>query len=355
MRKQTLFRCVAFLTLLGVQPSVKAYDALEACRASFQITDEIHDCLDNYLDLMDQNLGDLTVFIDGELRGSERAAFNRAQNSFYSYRRENCLWYLEIGGPLVLAEQVAKNCLAKMSQDRLAELQGLIAGYNNPDATGADALSSLPDTTADTTLDATPDATATIEDPILITPEGVQSASDAAAALQSSNDASQSASAADDEDKGLSAFLGEWQVNCENTGSSKRCTLDVPLLAQGASSSESIMRISRRANERTTVELRFADHTVASPELIEWRVDNYTFGPVPGSIVKLEDSTTRQIINEVKFLRDDLLPLFRSGSEVGVVLLEEPEGSIGEPFQATLLGFSRALTFADGYISGDLQ
>lgn len=343
MRKQTLFRCVVFLALLSMQPSVKAYDALEACRSSFQLTDEIHDCLDNYLDLMDQNLGDLTVFIDGELQGSERAAFNRAQNSFYSYRRENCLWYLEIGGPLVLAEQVAKNCLAKMSQNRLAELQALIAGYNDPAETGADALTNLPDATIDETAG----------EPILITPEGVQSADEAAAALQAS--AQETGASDTEEDKGLSAFLGEWQVNCTDAGSSKRCTLDVPLLAQGAASSDSIMRISRRPNERTTVELRFADHTVASPELIEWRVDNYTFGPVPGSIVKLEDNTTRQIINEVKFLRDDLLPLFRSGSEVGVVLLDEPEGSTGEPFQATLLGFSRALTFADGYITGDLQ
>ena len=132
MLNRIVFYISAVMLLLSFQSKAYGYDALEVCRGQSNFPPDVSECMDNYLDLLDQNLGDLTIFINGELRGAERAAFGRAQNSFYSFRRENCLWYLALGGQRIEAEQVAKNCLADMSQARLAELQGLIAEYQTP-------------------------------------------------------------------------------------------------------------------------------------------------------------------------------------------------------------------------------
>ncbi len=328
----------SLVLLCGLPTQAHAYDALQVCRDQSPLTDDIHSCLDNYLDLMDRNLGDLTIYIDGELRGRERAAFNRAQNSFYSYRRENCLWYLEIGGPRVEAEQVAKNCLADMSQNRLAELQSLIASYQNP---------GINDPAIDP-LSATADSEATENEALASNPEANEQTSEGA-----SESATESANAEDANAGGLSAYLGQWQVTCTDSGS-KRCTIDVPLEPLSGESSGSIMRVIRRTNERSIVELHFPGVEISSPDKISWRVDNYSFGAVPGSIISVKADMLRQIINERKFLRDDLMPLFRSGSEVGITVLAEVDGSEGEEYEATLLGFSRAVTFADEFIEGEL-
>ena len=102
-------------------------DVLTECVALSSIDDDIHACLDNYLDVMDDNLRDITAYIRREFSGNSRAAFDRSQAAFESFRRENCLWYLAISSPRSAAEQIAKNCLARHSIDRLSELQGLLA------------------------------------------------------------------------------------------------------------------------------------------------------------------------------------------------------------------------------------
>jgi len=320
---------VVFSLLLSVQTPARAYDALEACRAQSLLTSAIHDCLDNYLALIDQNLDDLTVYIDSQMQGLERGAFSRAQNSFYSYRRENCLWYLEIGGPRVQAEQVAKNCLAKMSQDRLSELQGLIADYENDEVEKA--LGTGDDETIDNLPAANP-PDEPVEEPAI------------------SADAS---SVETDEEDGVSAYLGAWQVTCTTTGA-RRCTTDVPLIAQGEEATGAIMRIRYRANNRASAELHFPNDDLDAPEKLSWRVDNYTFGAIPGSLISVDDEAAKQIINEVKFVRDELIPLFESGGTVGVTLLDEVNGVSGKEFEATLVGFSRARSFANDFISGEL-
>lgn len=112
-------------------------DILEDCLALSSINDEIHNCLDNFLDLMDDNIADLEAFITAELSGAgpdnnaALLAFQSAQSAFTNYRRENCLWYLAFSSPRSTAEQIAKNCLATMSQQRLSELQSLISSQNN--------------------------------------------------------------------------------------------------------------------------------------------------------------------------------------------------------------------------------
>lgn len=107
-------------------------DVLAECMALSSEQDDIHACLDNYLDVMDDNIRDITAFIQRELDGTPRIAFERAQAAFETYRRENCLWYLAFSTPRRQAEQIAKNCLARMSIDRLAELQALLARGDTP-------------------------------------------------------------------------------------------------------------------------------------------------------------------------------------------------------------------------------
>jgi len=333
MRLKKALPAILFSFMCCSQATAQGYDALQACRTQSLGVDNIHSCMDNYLNLIDKNLADLTIFIDGELQGSDRAAFNRAQNAFYSYRRENCLWYLEISGPRLLAEQVGKNCLAEMSQKRLAELQGLIGSYQDGESSALIESVTGAAKDADPVVDAEADPVepeAPVETPVEASPSALPS------------------------ERGLSAFFGQWSVSCSDDESGKRCVMEVPLKANDGSSPGSIMRLTRRGEELTGLELRFPEDKVDNPDKLSWRVDNYAFGTVPGSIIRIDGSVARQIINERKFLRDDLLPLFRGGTEVGVTLLDKVNGSAGKQFEATLVGFSRTLTFSDEFISGEL-
>ena len=345
MLNRIVFYISAVMLLLSFQSKAYGYDALEVCRGQSNFPPDVSECMDNYLDLLDQNLGDLTIFINGELRGAERAAFGRAQNSFYSFRRENCLWYLALGGQRIEAEQVAKNCLADMSQARLAELQGLIAEYQTP------GTENLPDVNPfDEPVDSASDGDA-LAAATELEVTAVNVPTDAPAELSATEPTGSDAS----NDEGLSAFLGEWEVICTQADSSKRCTFDVPLVSQDGDSNEAVMRVTRRADEGTRVELRFPGKQIESPDNVLWQVDSYSFGSVPGSIISVNDGVVRQVINERRFLLEDLVPLFRSGSQVGITLIEKVGEREGEEYEATLGGFSRALTFADEYINGDLQ
>jgi len=112
---------------------------LQQCRDLSLVDDDIHNCLDNYLDLMDENLADLLNFITGELSGDAGnsdalQALQRSQQAFETYRTENCLWYLAFSSPRQQAEQIAKNCLAGMSEARLSELQSLSKSTQAPDS-----------------------------------------------------------------------------------------------------------------------------------------------------------------------------------------------------------------------------
>ncbi len=112
---------------LSLSSQAQDEGVLGECMALSPVDDDIHACLDNYLDIMDDNLRDITAFIRREFDGDMRVAFNRSQAAFETFRRENCLWYLAISSPRSVAEQIAKNCLAQLSVERLAELQSLLA------------------------------------------------------------------------------------------------------------------------------------------------------------------------------------------------------------------------------------
>ena len=124
---------VALLVFTTPRTALAKFEStiLQQCREISLADNDIHNCLDNHLDLMDDNLSDLLAFIRGELASSldntqALSALDRSQQAFETYRTENCLWYLEFSSPRNLAEQIAKNCLAGMSEFRLAELQRLV-------------------------------------------------------------------------------------------------------------------------------------------------------------------------------------------------------------------------------------
>jgi len=342
-----IIRCFLVLALLfGWQLNARAYDALEACRAQSVNLDEIHACLDGYLDLMDENLGELTLFVNGQLSGSDRAAFSRAQQSFYSFRRENCLWYLEIAGQRDQAEQVAKNCLADMSQQRLAELQSLVGSYTNAEAPELKEIEPKP----------APVAPQVSNEPAQ-KPVEVATVENTTTAVTDISNSPSTGSSLEDGALALTAYFGQWQVVCQTIDADSRCDMEVALqpMENATGNPNSALRITRRDEQRTLVELYFPDDKLDGAENVSWRIDTFEFGAVPGSSIEVDDIAARHLIKERKFIRDELLPLFRSGSEVGITLLENTDGSEGVGYAATLVGFSRALTFADEFVAGDVQ
>jgi len=123
---------ILLLSPLLIQPAYSSNEStiLQQCRDLSLADNDIHNCLDNYLDLMDENLADLLDFITAELAEDASnpealQALQRSQQAFENFRTENCLWYLAFSSPREQAEQIAKNCLASMSEDRLSELQRL--------------------------------------------------------------------------------------------------------------------------------------------------------------------------------------------------------------------------------------
>lgn len=117
--------------------SLDSSNMLLECRALSIEPRDINICMDNFLDLLDNSLADIEDFILGELESAagnnvaQVQAFERSQAAFRDFRRENCLWYLEFSEGRLEAEQIAKNCLAEMSQARLSELQGLVTDTPN--------------------------------------------------------------------------------------------------------------------------------------------------------------------------------------------------------------------------------
>ncbi len=134
-----LVKLLVVLILPGLTTANTAFaqeiNVLAQCRAQTQDLDQVHACLDNYLDVMDSNILAITDFIGSSLSGELLTGLNRSQRAFVEYRRQNCLWYLEFSSPRAEAEQIAKNCLASMSRQRLRELQDLVTTVEQPGQT----------------------------------------------------------------------------------------------------------------------------------------------------------------------------------------------------------------------------
>ncbi|PID61028.1 MAG: hypothetical protein CSB44_08140 [Gammaproteobacteria bacterium] len=446
-----LFRLLPLSVLLVMmihEPLRAAPDSVLAeCLALTDNEDEIHNCLDNILDTADSDMAELNRRVRRMLEGDALAAFNRAQEAFVSYRKENCLWYLDITEPRSIAEQVAKDCLARMSRERLTELRTLINGVSASTVTlrghimdvgsrrvfqacgrdsryqlGGDAatlaalrqylasrgggaepvevvlrgvieenaeldtnlagvvrlrsLSEVPegdDAEADENVCPVPDVSdlpvdggggnestgdegAVDED--AVDEDALAAFSDGFVAL--GEDAAQPITATGDkqtptEGEALVAYFGSWQVDCAVERRDRVCTLSSQFQPEedgateiGNASPE--LQIRRLKAGRSMVILNFPGREVDSPAKFRWRIDNWQMGDIVGSVIRVDADGTRQLVDDTAFVEGEIIPKLKRGSSMGVTLLDNVDDETGEAFEATLVGITRALEFADEYI-----
>ena len=415
------------LALLLGPPSPHAQEVtggvLAECAVLSPRLDDIHACLDDYLGVMDEEIEAAEALVEGSLDGAGRRAFTASRRAFSVYRRDNCLWYLEFSEPRVEAEQIAKDCLATMSLQRLAELRRLITVEDGRDAVqrgyyvygdgrntfrpcGSDSRlwvegeASIVDELQQLYLDVAtserqllfgrlrgvidPEATgASGHDGVLRAsvvgelrvpregdcrlPAGVPGTLAGAPIVESApaaaDEATPPAEPAVDlpPDEQLTAYFGDWTADCVENRAERFCTLSTALLDEegeraGGTGPDreagegAALALERRAAERASVALRFPGREIDMPEKIRWRVDENTLGDIVGSAIRVDATATRQLIEEPRYLRQELLPRLIAGGTLTVDVLESVDDERGERFSATLMGLTRALAFADDFV-----
>lgn len=404
------------LALLGIffVPNVQAqeYNVLQECMKLSSDDTDINNCIDNYLDLMDDNISDISAYIARDLPDAALDQFQLAQETFIAYRKQNCLWYLEFSSPQTLAEKIAKNCLAKMSQERLAELQFLIAtdqgkantlrGFyvyganrNSFQPCGSeqrywvegdseqigqlqqdylsqstaslqvlyaelrgqiDTTQSYPEhsgvvqLTAVTQLKLPSDSECSL--PAGATDKTLATLPEVKPAAVPEPEPVQSANVEEESEQVLRAYFGEWLAECKQKQSSFLCDLSVGFTGEGVTdANQPAMSLTRRSDKRTVMYMSFPEREIDSPTKIRWRVDQFEFGDILGSDIRVDEDGTRQLVHERKFIRDDLLPLFKDGTELGVEVLVDVDDDSGDRYSASLNGLTRALMFADDFVA----
>ncbi len=433
-----VLRMVLPVLLLLASERVLAADTskiLQQCRDLSLLDDDIHNCLDNYLDVMDDNLADVSDLIRAELSAATSGAsglpaFEASQQAFENYRTSNCLWYLEFSEPRVEAEQIAKNCLASMSEQRLSELQLLVKIQTRPEVVSGyyvygserntlqlcggnkrywvegdnvvvselqqrylgEANTDLQimfvelegdvDTEAIETFPGHDGvfklgALVTLRTPVdsdCVIPRGTDSQTpvadqqDEATTPDDTSVASQTSveTNPDEPIQSLTAYFGDWIARCEQLGSSYGCVLSINMTPAGSGSetvsdTEDIPKliITRRSEARTVIDVDMPLGLVPSLDDIEkvhWQVDSVNFGPLLHS--RLESlgpsgaqTHIRQALRERWFIRDELLPVMKSGRELSISLLPDTDSKLN--LSATLQGLTRALEFADDFTAAE--
>jgi len=418
LRATPVIVLLGLLTLSQIFNPARAqtYNVLKECSSLSSGIDEIHACLDNYLDIMDANIDDVATFLNRSLEGASLAGFKRSQQAFIQYRRQNCLWYLEFTTPRSDAEQIAKNCLATMSQQRLSELQTLMAADKNGVNTvkgfyvygpnrnsfqvcGRDARYWVEgDNTAVSQIQQQYLNTATADLQVLFatvkgeidedaqTVEGhrgvlrlaevselrvpsesdcrlpggqldifpaVSAASPAQTELAVAEPEPAVVEEQDEPQQQLVAYFGEWIADCIENDGNRKCNLQVDMVAKanGDNDEPPTLSLARKTRQRTTLQVRFPDREIDTPQRIRWGVDGYIFGDILGSEIRVDETATRQLVNERRFINEDLMPLMIDGGELTVDVLASVDDRTGEVFSATLRGLTRALAFADEFVS----
>ena len=413
-----LFVCLMAFGQIFEPAQAQTYNVLQECTNQSPDIDDIHACLDNYLDIMDANIDDVSIFLNRTLEGPSLAGFKRSQQAFVQYRRQNCLWYLEFSSPRSEAEQIAKNCLATMSQQRLSELQRLMAadktnekantlrGFyvygassNSFQLCGQDArywvegdnptLNQIQQlylnaATADLQImyavvkGELDDDTPTVEghqgvlrlagvDEIRVPnesdcrlPSG-QAAAFSALATTSIAPAEPAivepettvTEEQEEPQQQLVAYFGAWVADCIENDGNRKCNLQVDMQADGSANESEMptLSVARKTRQRTTIEVRFPDREIDTPQRIRWGVDAYVFGDILGSEIRVDEAATRQLVNERRFINEDLMPLMVDGGKLTLDVLASVDDPTGEKFSATLRGLTRALAFADEFVS----
>jgi uncharacterized protein YecT (DUF1311 family) len=421
MMSKRVYSVIFLFFILGLCSRAYAQenDVLADCTSQSQDLDAIHTCLDDYLDVMDGNIQAITDFLTESLNGKALAGLNRSQSAFVEYRRQNCLWYLDFSSPRSEAEQIAKNCLAKMSQQRLLELQDLVTADETSGVAvkgfyvyGADRNSFQPCGAADRywvegdnvavsraqqsylnvatselqllhavfvgkineELQAPAGHTGIFELANLIELR-VPTESDCQlpGALASTDslptqtteeqltrevlDDEQLVQDQEEPEQQLTAYFGAWLVDCVEISGRKSCELEAAL-SDGESESAAVdaedgspkVIINRNPENSTFIELFFPDIEIDSTTRIRWQVDAMAFGDIVDSDIRVDETGTRQIVKESRFLTADLLPMMIEGTELKVDVLESVDDSSGDQFTGTLQGLTKALVFADDFV-----
>jgi uncharacterized protein YecT (DUF1311 family)/invasion protein IalB len=403
-------------SIFGVSNDVKAqnYDVLRECVTISPVLDDIHACLDNYLNVMDGNIADVRNYLANFLSGESLAGLNRSQQAFIDYRRQNCLWYLDFSSPRSEAEQIAKNCLASMSRQRLKELQALLSIEDNSNQTvqgfyvyGAERNSFQPcgsderywvegDISNVGRVQQTYLSLSTTDLQVLYVAfvgsidKELQAPSDhqgifvlekiiemrvpkesdcrlrgaiideMSPLVAATNTVLESAPESDTDEledqeepqQQLIAYFGAWLVDCTESNNFRACSLEVAFNTQQSDTADlpSKLIISRGKQKESAIEVRIPAREIESPTLIRWNIDGFVFGDIIGSEIRVDELETRQLVKNNGFLRNDLLPMMIQGNDLSLDVLESVDDESGERFTATLKGLTRALAFADDFV-----
>ena len=422
------------LGVLGVVPdAARAQETtggvLAECATLSPLLDDIHACLDDYLAVMDERLDEIDELVDRTLDGEARRAFALSRSAFATFRRDNCLWYLAFSTPRAEAEQIGKDCLARMSLERLAELQALLVerGADAPKSGyyvyGAERNTFRPcgsearywvegDAAAVGELQQTYLEVATEDLQVLFarlegalddaasapsghsgtfragalvelrvpregdcrlpggTPslaaEPVAEASPAPSASVPETDPEPPEPAAPEApEQQLIAYFGAWLADCTESAGSRACALSTALEADGAvavaddgaaedgaadDAVRATLSVLRPADGGTGVELFFPDREIDSPAKLRWGVDADVLGDVVGSAIRVDARGTRQVLEPGPYVEDELLPRMIAGNVLVVDVLDSVDDDGGERHRSTLVGLTRALAFADGFV-----
>ncbi len=396
----------------GSESRAQEYNALEECITLSPLYDDIHVCMDNYLDLMDGSLRNITEYVADALEGDARAGLEASQAAFVEYRRQNCLWYLEFSSPRAEAEQIAKNCLANMSQQRLAELQALLksdegqrpvmsgfyvygAERNSFQPCGSEArywlegddnqvglaqqqylsvassdLQVLYATFAGQVndaaqapaghqgvfeLEAVADLRVPTESDCRLPGETLaqvteQPAPSPTASVSTASDMPvQLPPAAEDTEEQLIAYFGAWLVDCADSSGIRGCRLKVNL-ANAGGLSEASLSIIRQKDQTTVLEAFFGGREIDQPARILWSVDASRFGDIVGSQIRVDQTGTRQLVPASAFLSEEILPTMIRGTELSLEVLDSLDDDSGDRYTGSLQGVTKALNFADDFI-----
>lgn len=148
----------------------------------------------------------------------------------------------------------------------------------------------------------------------------------------------------------LIAYFGAWSVDCRNDGTQAICALSVNLEGQDqAEILQPRIKLFRRTGERTVIDAVFPGQEIDSVEKILWQIDSVKFGAIEGSRLLIDDAAARQEIRQRTRIQKDLLPPMISGYEIGLTVLDASGQQTR--YKGTLLGITRALKFADDFIS----
>jgi len=154
----------------------------------------------------------------------------------------------------------------------------------------------------------------------------------------------------DEPEQQLLAYFGAWLADCTERPGDRVCLLSTALGAGGGGDGGSALRLLRRAAGRTTLELVLAAREVDSPARLRWTVDAEALGDIVGSTIRADAAGTRQIVDEPAVVDKTLLPLMLAGRTLAIEVLESVDDASGEQLEATLVGLTRALVFADDFV-----